>query len=88
MTSLLQNSIQTTAYSLINLHDLELNDLQTTQASYPDPRNNQMAATSFDSLFVQTTQDSTNPQVCTRKNFRVAFNPILKIIGLNDVSEN
>ena len=57
MTSLLQNSIQTTAYSLINLHDLDLNDLQTTQASYPDP-NKEMAATSFDSLFVQTTSDT------------------------------
>jgi len=51
-----KNSIQTTAYSIINLHDLELNDLQTTQASYQDPRN--QMATSFDNLFVQTTSDS------------------------------
>ena len=79
MTSLLQNSIQTTAYSIINLHDLELNDLQTTQASYPDPRN--QMATSFDNLFVQTTSDSL--QVCINTVRGTRF----KIIGFNDVMQ-
>ena len=81
MTSLLQNSIQTTAYSIINLHDLELNDLQTTQASYQDPRN--QMATSFDNLFVQTTSDSL--QVCMDSVRRNPFT--FKIIGSNDVMQ-
>ena len=81
MTSSLQNSIQTTAYSLINLHDLDLNDLQTTQASYPDPRNNkEMAATSFDSLFVQTTSDTL--QVKELPSSGEPYKPFLKITGL------
>ena len=81
MTSLLQNSIQTTAYSLINLHDLDLNDLQTTQASYSDPRNNkEMAATSFDSLFVQTTSDTL--QVKELPSSEELYKPFLKITGL------
>ena len=81
MTSLLQNSIQTTAYSIINLHDLELNDLQTTQASYHDSRN--QMATSFDNLFVQTTSDSL--QVCMDSVRRNPFT--FKIIGSNDVMQ-
>ena len=81
MTSLLQNSIQTTAYSIINLHDLELNDLQTTQASYQDSRN--QMATSFDNLFVQTTSDSL--QVCMDSVRRNPFT--FKIIGCNDVMQ-
>lgn len=81
MTSLLQNSIQTTAYSIINLHDLELNDLQTTQASYQDSRN--QMATSFDNLFVQTTSDSL--QVCMDSVRRNPFT--FKIIGSNDVMQ-
>ena len=81
MTSLLQNSIQTTAYSIINLHDLELNDLQTTQASYKDSRN--QMATSFDNLFVQTTSDSL--QVCMDSVRRNPFT--FKIIGSNDVMQ-
>ena len=81
MTSLLQNSIQTTAYSIINLHDLELNDLQTTQASYQDSRN--QMATSFDNLFVQTTSDSL--QVCMDSVRRNPFT--IKIIGSNDVMQ-
>ena len=80
MTSLLQNSIQTTAYSIINLHDLELND-QTTQASYQDSRN--QMATSFDNLFVQTTSDSL--QVCMDSVRRNPFT--FKIIGSNDVMQ-